>query len=132
VFIRPFSVLLLIYSTLLASCGGGRSATDPSPEAMSAAAELGQLIFKDPSLSASGAMSCETCHDPSIGHASPFAGAVALGGAGLDQAGLRTPPALNYLKFNGAFRFSADGTPTGGFFWDGRANSLAEQAKGPF
>jgi cytochrome c peroxidase len=132
VFIRPFSVLLLIYSTLLASCGGGRSATGPTPEAMSAAAELGQLIFKDPSLSASGAMSCETCHDPSIGHASPFAGAVALGGAGLDQAGLRTPPALNYLKFNGAFRFSADGTPTGGFFWDGRANSLAEQAKGPF
>lgn len=99
---------------------------------MSAAAELGQLIFKDPSLSASGAMSCETCHDPRIGHASPFTTAVALGGPGLNEQGLRTPPAINYLKFNGAFKLDADGAPMGGFFWDGRANSLAEQAKGPF
>src|SRR5215475_14289074 len=30
---------------------------------------LGKKIFHDPSLSASGAMSCSTCHDPANGHA---------------------------------------------------------------
>jgi len=39
---------------------------------------------------------------------------------------------MRYLVYNQAFRIEADGTPTGGFFWDGRAASLAEQAKGPF
>jgi cytochrome c peroxidase len=129
-----FLAPLLICSTFLASCGGGNGGDSPSAEAMSAAAQLGELIFKDPSLSASGAMSCATCHDASIGHASPFTTAVAFGGATLplSVAGLRNPPAINYLKFNGAFKFDTDGTPMGGFFWDGRVNSLAEQAKGPF
>ena len=27
---------------------------------------------------------------------------------------------------------AADGTPTGGFFWDGRARTFAEQATEPF
>lgn len=133
--LRPrFLAPLLICSTFLASCGGGSGGDSASAEAMSAAAQLGELIFKDPSLSASGAMSCATCHDPSIGHASPFTTAVAFGGATLplSVAGLRNPPAINYLKFNGAFKFDTDGTPMGGFFWDGRVNTLAEQAKGPF
>jgi cytochrome c peroxidase len=125
-FLAPF----LIYSTLLAACGGG-SATPGTAESMSAAAQLGQQIFKDPSLSATGTMSCQTCHDPSIGHASPFAEAVVNVGPLANQKGLRTPPAINYLKFNGPFKFE-NGAPKGGFFWDGRADSLAAQAKGPF
>ena len=126
-FLAPF----LIYSTLLASCGGG-VATQEVAESMSDAAQLGQLIFKDPSLSATGAMSCQTCHEPSIGHASPFAEAVVNVGPAADQQGLRTPPAINYLRYNGPFKFDTNGTPMGGFFWDGRVNSLADQAKGPF
>jgi cytochrome c peroxidase len=46
---------------------------------------------------------------------------------------------LRYLRFNTAFSIrkgdtpeTAAGVPTGGFTWDGRANSLAEQAKLPF
>lgn len=125
-----FLAAFLIYSTLLTACGGGDATKTPAP--MSAAAQLGELIFKDPSLSATGAMSCQTCHEPSLGHASPFAEAVKDVGAAPDQKGLRTPPAINYLKYNGPFKFDTDGTPMGGFFWDGRVNSLAEQAKGPF
>jgi cytochrome c peroxidase len=125
-FLAPF----LIYSTLLTGCGGG-GATQEAAESMSAAAQLGQLIFKDPSLSATGAMSCQTCHDPSIGHASPLAQAVLNVGPSANQKGLRTPPAINYLKFNGPFTLD-NGAPKGGFFWDGRADSLAAQAKGPF
>ncbi len=125
-FLAPF----LIYSTLLTACGGGSGAAN-NTESMSAAAQLGQLIFKDPSLSATGTMSCQTCHDPSLGHASPFAQAVVDVGPAANQKGLRTPPAINYLKFNGPFIFDG-GTPKGGFFWDGRVNTLAAQAKGPF
>lgn len=122
-------VLALLCASLLSACGGGASGA--SSAAMSPAAALGQLIFHDSSLSASGRLSCASCHDPSIGHASPFTTPVALGGVNLDQPGLRNPPAIRYLKFNGAFKFDVDGTPMGGFFWDGRVNSLAEQAKGP-
>lgn len=105
---------------------------------MSETALLGQAIFRDESLSASGRMSCATCHDPSIGHASPFPESVAFGGVNFPDdrsdsaSGMRLPPAIRYLKFNGPFKFETDGTPMGGFFWDGRVNSLAEQARRPF
>ena len=98
---------------------------------MSAAAELGQEIFKDVSLSGSGRLSCASCHQPELGHASPFDTPVALGGVNMDMPGSRLPPAIRYLRFNSAFALAADGTPSGGFFWDGRANSLFEQARGP-
>ncbi|WP_408596127.1 cytochrome-c peroxidase [Limnohabitans sp.] len=113
---------------VLTACGGGSTSTG-SP--MSAAALLGQDIFKDTRLSGSGRMSCATCHDPDLGHASPFDTPVALGGVNLDLPGLRLPPAIRYLRYNGAFSLAADGSASGGFFWDGRANSLAEQAGGP-
>lgn len=127
-------------SLLLAGCGGGGgdggSGPGASPSAQSSAlsaqAQLGELIFKDASLSASGRMSCATCHDPALGHASPFDTPVAFGGAAHDLSGSRIPPAIRYLRFNTAFGFDSEGTPTGGFFWDGRAASLQEQAKGPF
>jgi len=44
---------------------------------------------------------------------------------------LRNSQSLRYLVKNTAFHFDAEGTPTGGFFWDGRADSLALQAAGP-
>ena len=116
---------------LLAACGGGGSDGGGSA-GLSAAALLGQQIFNDPTLSASGAMSCATCHDASIGHASPFNAPAALGGPNLNIQGTRLPPAIGYLKFNSGFKFDTDGTPMGGFFWDGRVNSLAEQGKKPF
>jgi len=121
-------------ATLLAACGGGSggSTSASASDSLSPAAALGEKIFHDTSLSASGRMACVSCHDPATGHASPFATPVAFGGPALDQPGLRTPPSLRYLRFNTAFSFDAEGTPTGGFFWDGRANSLAEQARGPF
>ena len=122
-------LFVFIAVAFLSACGAG--ASDASSTGMSPAAALGQQIFHDTNLSASGRMSCATCHDPSIGHASPFATPVAFGGRNADQAGLRNPPAIRYLKFNGPFKFDADGTPMGGFFWDGRENSLAAQAKGP-
>ena len=50
----------------------------------------------------------------------------------LSLQGNRVAGSIRYLSYNKAFRFESDGTPTGGFFWDGRASSLAKQALGPF
>jgi cytochrome c peroxidase len=125
---------------LLSACGGGSSAgTTPSPPTMSAAAELGEKIFEDQTLSASGRQSCSTCHvaayafaaDPRQSgpdHGSP----VPLGGPNMDQSGFRNAPSLMYASFAPAFYFDSDGGPNGGFFRDGRAATLADQAAEPF
>lgn len=92
---------------------------------------LGEKIFADPSLSASGAMACATCHDPRHAHAQSNDLAVQFGGANLDVPGFRAVPSLNYLSFTPAFFFDDEGTPTGGFNRDGRAKDLLVQAQRP-
>ena len=130
-------VLLLAGTLALASCGGGGTAADESSgtttnTGMSAQALLGEKIFADTSLSATGQQSCASCHDKDHADAPPNALAVQLGGPLGNLQGVRNAPSIRYLAKNTAFFFAADGTPTGGFFWDGRAASLAAQAAGPF
>lgn len=130
--IRPlWWVVCLGVMSLLAGCGSSGSNSSAAP-ALSAQAALGEKIFKDTSLSASGAQACSTCHDPANGHSPSNALAVQLGGpAGADQ-GIRKAPGIRYLLTNTAFFFDSEGTPTGGFFWDGRVDTLADQAAEPF
>ncbi|NEX62817.1 cytochrome-c peroxidase [Noviherbaspirillum galbum] len=133
----------------LAACGGGgsggsgsgtasgtaapaSSATPQESQQLSEAAVLGQKIFLDQSLSASGKMACASCHDPANAHAQTNSLAVQSGGPGSDITGFRAVPSLRYLSFNPVFSFAKDGTPTGGFNRDGRAQSLAEQGQRPF
>lgn len=127
---------------LLAACGGSSGdalpptpagTTPPPTVSLSAQASLGEKIFHDPSLSASGKISCATCHNPD--HA--FAGgspteSVPFGGTSGTVQGFRNAPSLKYLTTNPAFFFDSEGTPTGGFDRDGRANSLQQQASRPF
>ncbi|HEX5354707.1 MAG TPA: cytochrome c peroxidase [Aquabacterium sp.] len=121
----------------LTACGGGGSSSSGSSSAttqsagLSATAALGEKIFKDPSLSLNGNQSCASCHDADRGHAGPLATGVTEPGSDGSSVGGRVAPSIRYMIFNKAFRFE-DGTPTGGFFWDGRAATLSEQGKGPF
>ena len=138
--------LVLAATAALTGCGGGaepapNAGTNAGPDSgtnadtsatLSAAAQLGALIFHDPALSASGRQACASCHAADRGHGPPNALAAQLGGAGMDLHGSRSAPAIRYLSSNHSFRFEADGTPTGGFFWDGRASSLQAQAGEPF
>lgn len=112
-------------AALVTGCGGAGSTAEPplSPEAA-----IGQRAFNDPSLSASGRLSCASCHATEAAHAAPNSLAVQLGGAELDVQGLRASQSLRYLAVNSAFHFDPEGAPTGGFFWDGRADSLSAQA----
>ncbi|WP_036255727.1 cytochrome-c peroxidase [Methylocapsa acidiphila] len=101
---------------------------------------LGRRMFRDPALSASGKMSCASCHDPSRGFSPANAASVQLGGVDLDRPGLRAPPSLCYKQ--GAPPFSrhfyeseeespgggVDAGPTGGLTWDGRVDAASQQA----
>ncbi|SDY48708.1 cytochrome c peroxidase [Collimonas sp. OK242] len=107
------------------------------PAALSAAASLGKQIFFDPSLSASGKMSCATCHSPDHAYGPPNGLAVQPGGADMQRQGTRAVPSLRYLGFTPKFTRhyyvpgpdeTEDEGPTGGFTRDGAVDSLHEQA----
>jgi cytochrome c peroxidase len=109
----------------------------------SALAALGRKIFFDTSLSASRRMSCASCHSPAHAYGPPNGLAVQLGGAKLNRQGARAVPSLRYVlnrtpvwskEFisNPAERIlEGDEPPVGGFGWDGRFNTLHEQAEFP-
>ncbi len=77
--------------------------------------ELGRRLYYDKRLSADGTVACATCHDPNQGFADGKAVAEGIGG----KKGARNSPTVLNSMFN-EFQF-----------WDGRAPSLEEQAKGP-
>ncbi len=135
-------ILAVSVSLILSACGGGGGAPSGSSSStsqsvgMTATAALGEKIFKDPSLSLNGNQSCASCHVAERGHAGPFSADPALatetGSDGVSLGG-RVAPSIRYLAFNKtALTVGDDGAASGGFFWDGRASSLAEQGKGPF
>ncbi len=110
----------------------------PRPRPLSAAAELGKQLFFDKGLSASGEMACATCHDPAHAYGPTNDLAVQLGGPHGTSPGLRAVPSLRYKEFTPGYRDTLDNPdgfsipgPGGGFAWDGRADSLAEQAQAP-
>jgi cytochrome c peroxidase len=138
---------LLLAGVLAGACGPGqaRSAGSPAmsrPEAArraDALAGIGRRMFADPSLSASGQLSCASCHDPAHAFGPPGAEPVRRGGATLQQTGTRAVPSLRYLQDVPAFTEhffvseeegdeSVDGGPTGGLTWDGRVDRGRDQA----
>lgn len=77
--------------------------------------ELGKKLFFDPRLSVDGTVSCNSCHNTMLGGEDNRAFSAGVKG----QLGGRSSPTVWNSKFNSVF------------FWDGRAASLEEQAKGP-
>jgi cytochrome c peroxidase len=102
--------------------------------------ELGRMLFFDSTLSASGRMSCASCHDPAHAWGPPNSRAVQLGGIDLKTPGVRAVPSLRYQQdappFSEHFADDDDNDgvdqgPAGGRDWDGRASSAHEQARAP-
>lgn len=133
---RPAGLVLQIgLIAVLAACGGGSSAgpaAQPAGTGISPAAQVGEKIFKDVNLSASGKMSCASCHDPANAHAQSNDLSVQLGGPQLNVPGFRAVPSLRYLNLTPAFGFDSEGKAKDGFTRDGRADTLAAQAATPF
>ena len=99
------------------------------------AAEAGRALFFDANLSLNRTQSCATCHDParafSDGRDSGVGAAVSLGDDGV-SLGDRNAPTLTYAALAPAFGADTSGAIAGGFFYDGRARDLEDQAGQPF
>ena len=126
---RPILLLCLLgISTAGLTSVGTQSAADrqayqrpdtiPFPQENPYTAEkavLGKMLFFDQRLSRNFNMSCATCHNPSLGWEDGVAGAFGGNGEFLDR---HSPTILN-LAWSTTF------------FWDGRATTFEEQARGP-
>lgn len=92
---------------------------------------LGKQIFFDASLSQPIGQSCPSCHQPSQGFANTDK--LVTAGAVPTFFGNRNAPSIAYANFTVDWHYnSEDGTWMIGFFVDGRAKNMLEQAKGPF
>ena len=118
---------------LLALAASAAQAGDLSP-----LARLGQQMFSDKTLSASGKQSCASCHDPAHAYAAPNGLPVQPGGARMTRAGVRAVPSLRYKEATPPYADLLDNPdgistpgPGGGLTQDGRAATLAEQARIP-
>jgi len=137
-----------LLSAALVGCGGGGADTaaptaaaealrpppppaPPPPAPLTNLASVGDKLFHDRNLSASGRLACASCHATDRAHADPAGSFLPLGGANLDKQGLRSSPSLRYLDLVGPFRIDAQGNAQGGLFWDGRADNRVAQARGP-
>jgi cytochrome c peroxidase len=110
----------------------------PAVAPLSVAAEIGKQMFFDKTLSGSGKLACASCHDPAHAHAPANGWSVQLGGARMTTAGLRAVPSLRYQEYTPPYEDMLDNPdgistpgPGGGHTQDGRAATLAEQARIP-
>jgi cytochrome c peroxidase len=126
--LRPACAVLPAACLLLATTGAMAA---PAP----GLAETGRALFFDSSLSRSRNQSCASCHQPGSAFADArdnrVSGAVSLGDDGV-SLGDRNTPALTYAAYNPEFHQGSDGEYAGGYFQDGRARNLQEQAREPF
>ncbi len=98
----------------------------------STSATLGRQIFFDTNLSDPIGQSCSSCHATSVSFSDPSHNAISPG-AFKGRAGNRNAPMASYTMFFPRLHYSIeDSTYEGGLFWDGRANSLEDQARKPF
>lgn len=123
---RALNVLYLLL--ILSACH--KSAETP-PASNLSAADIGELIFHDVSLSASGKQSCASCHSPEHAHAQANALSVQFGGPALNSPATRAVPSIRYLADTPPLGFDEEGTPYGGFNHDGSVDTLAAQAERP-
>lgn len=110
---------------------------------------LGQLLYEDRDLSRYRNQSCASCHSlnpvrdpnthrklPSPGFVDPEnvrVGTAVSAGSAAGRFGHLNAPSVGYAAFSPFFHWNGvDGLYVGGQFWNGRANTLAEQAAVPF
>jgi cytochrome c peroxidase len=98
---------------------------------------LGRALFMDAALSEPRGTSCASCHDPERAFCGNHGSTIGVArGSRPGVYALRNTPTVMYADTVGYFHVDQEGdegapAPKGGFFLDGRADSLAEQAKGP-
>ena len=95
--------------------------------------QLGRFIYFDKHLSNPVGQACASCHLPKAGYADPDQELPVSEGAVTGLFGGRNSPSSAYAAYSPIFGLDQNtGLYIGGQFWDGRAPTLEEKAKGPF
>jgi cytochrome c peroxidase len=127
---------------------GSASATPPARRALHPAAAaspvpdtalvtLGRTIFFDPGLSEPPGTSCASCHEPTHAFSGTNGSKNGLAqGSRPGHFAARNTPSVLYLKFVKRFHYHWDEDMPlpdafGGFFWDGRADSISTLVRQP-
>jgi cytochrome c peroxidase len=111
----PFILITALLSPATVFSGEPIQPISPVKEINLAQVELGKKLFFDPRLSKSGFISCNSCHNLSMGGTDNLKTSI---GHNWQQGPINSPTVLN-SSMNLAQ------------FWDGRAKDLKEQAGGP-
>jgi cytochrome c peroxidase len=136
---RTRSAAILAAFACLLSITWPSSATS-APASVGARIEIGRNIFFDASLSEPRGTSCASCHEPERAYSGDHGSGVGVpSGSRPGVLARRTAPSLFYLAFVPRLRFfnedddrqGIDPEPYGGFFWDGRADSIAALVRQP-
>jgi cytochrome c peroxidase len=115
-----------LFAITLVSC------SSPNRAAPITKQQLGARLFNDPRLSEPAGQACADCHDPSLAFVDPEGDRVSAGVI-RERFGPRNAPTLLYARFIPPLHRDPDTQRMiGGLFWDGRVNSLEEQALVPF
>jgi cytochrome c peroxidase len=110
--------VLLFLSFGLHGAGARNEAILPIPQPQNLndkLVELGDRLFHDARLSQDNTVSCSSCHQLSTGGTDRMARSIGVGGV---KGRIKAP-----TVYNSSFNFA--------LFWDGRADTLEEQASGP-
>jgi len=113
-------LLLAVAATAAQAAGDWQALPDRAPEpadnpTTAAKVELGKMLYFDPRFSSTGSVSCFSCHNVMEGGDDHMPTSIGVHG----QKGGRNAPTV----WNSAFHSAQ--------FWDGRAATLEDQAKGP-
>ena len=126
--IRKFFVICIILVILLCI-----TAFTFITENFSTEQRLGMKLYFDTNLSLNRNQSCASCHDPYTAFTDPEQTVPVSNGSDPSLFGGRNAPSAAYAAFSPFFYWDGtEGMFIGGQFWDGRANTLADQAGGPF
>ena len=140
-------VLAVIVAVICAGCmngldedlGGGFGKAVFAGNADGGIVELGRAMFFDTRLSKPPGQSCASCHEPAAGFADPEQDLPVSGGAIRSRVGSRNAQSVSYAAFSPNLYYDPtmrpgvmEGMYIGGLFWDGRVDTLEEQAKEPF
>jgi cytochrome c peroxidase len=129
IFISSGTLILVI--RLVISCQPTARDTHVTTE-LSRKEQLGKLLFFEKSLSTPVGQDCSDCHKPEFGFADPQTGLPVSKGAVKGRYGNRNDmPAAYAAYIPSLHKDTTEDIWVGGLFWDGRANTLEEQAMGP-
>jgi cytochrome c peroxidase len=137
-----FIILTLPVVCILSGCQGSQrdlskrnsdgTSTITIDSAFSTKERLGKLLFFEKNLSTPPGQACSACHAPEVAFANPEIELPVSKGARPGLYGNRNDMTIAYAAFVPPLHYKKEESIwIGGLFWDGRANSLAEQAQGP-